>query len=424
MDGLSRQDICAAGSSCCRMLAVYITPFFTENAVIFLDHLSRLDGVRFAIIAQESDEKLPTSLRQRLAGHWQVQNCLDVEQIRWACEGLSKKLGRIERILAASEHIQVQVAQVREWLGVPGMDAATAMNFRDKDRMKAAFRAHGVPCARSVAATNETEALDFLAEVGYPVVVKPVDGAATQSTYKVNDEASLREVIRGSGASEAQPLQIEEFMVGDEHSFETVSVGGVPQWHSLTHYVPGPLDVVRNPWIQYRVILPREVDATRYDDIRTVGRQALQALGIRTGLSHMEWFRRKDGTIAINEVAARPPGVQIMPLINRAHDVDFFSSWGRLMLFDQFTPPPERKYAAGCAFLRGLGDGNVIATHGLDETLDELSSVVTDFKKPRMGDPKAISYEGEGYVIVRHPETRVVEQALEQIVSSVRVVLG
>lgn len=405
------------------MLAVYVTPFFTENALIFMHHLSRIEGARLAVISQEPQELLPVSLRQRFAGHWRVNDCLSAEQLRWAVEGLSHGLGKVQRLLAANEHIQVQVAQVREWLEIPGMDSATALKFRDKSKMKEAFRKGGVACARSCAAHNEKEAWAFVEQVGYPVCVKPVDGAATQSTFRVEDAASLKDVLRGSGPSLERPLQIEEFIVGQEHSFETVSIDGKPKWHSLTHYIPGPLEVVRNPWIQYQVILPREVDGKQYDDIRKVGRQALKSLGMKTGLSHMEWFRRNDGSVAINEVAARPPGVQIMPLINRAHDIDFFTDWGRLMMFDEFTPPKERKYAAGCAFLRGLGDGRVTAVHGLDEILRDMSHLVTDYKAPQLGTPKAISYEGEGYVIVRHPETRVVAEALQEIVSNVRVVL-
>jgi hypothetical protein len=31
------------------------------------------------------------------------------------------------------------------------------------------------------------------------------------------------------------------------------------------------------------------------------------------------------------------------------------------------------------------------------------------------------TYDGDGFVLVRHPETQVVEQALERIVSQIRV---
>ena len=403
------------------LFVIYITPFFTDNTRFFLEAMVRLPGVRLGVVSQDPQEVLPAELRAGFAGHWRVPDCLVTDQLHWAVQGLSKQFGKCERLLAASEHIQVQVGEVRERLGIEGMDAATALNFRDKDRMKAAFEAGGVSCARHRAATNEKQAWEFLDEIGYPVCVKPIDGAATQSTFRVEDPASLRDVLRASGVSPERPLQIEEFITGEEHSFETVSIGGVPVWHSLTRYIPTPLDVVTNPWIQYRVILPREVDDAQYDGIRSAGRQALKALGMKTGLSHMEWFRRGDGSVAVSEVAARPPGVQIMPLINRAHDIDFFTGWARLMIFDEFTPPKRRKYAAGCAFLRGLGDGRVKAVHGLKEVLSDLGSLVTDLKAPYLGQTKAISYEGEGYVIVRHPETQVVEAALEHIVSKVRV---
>ena len=56
--------------------------------------------------------------------------------------------------------------------------------------------------------------------------------------------------------------------------------------------IPTPLEVLRNPWIQWCVLLPREVDEPQYDDIRRAAYRALEVLGMETGLSHMEWFRR------------------------------------------------------------------------------------------------------------------------------------
>ena len=60
-------------------------------------------------------------------------------------QGLGRQLGQVQRLLAVLEQLQVPLAQVREPLGIPGMDAATAGNFRDKARMKTVLRAAGVP---------------------------------------------------------------------------------------------------------------------------------------------------------------------------------------------------------------------------------------------------------------------------------------
>jgi hypothetical protein len=43
---------------------------------------------------------------------------------------------------------------------------------------------------------------------------------------------------------------------------------------------------------------------------------------------------------------------------------------------------------------------------------------------PALGRPPAETYEGDGYVIVRHTETRVVEEAVQHIVRNVRIELG
>src|SRR6266542_3400253 len=54
--------------------------------------------------------------------------------------------------------------------------------------------------------------------------------------------------------------------------------------------------------------------------IRAIAPTALRVLGLRTGLTHLEWFRRPDGSIAVSEVAVRPLGAQITSMLCYAHD--------------------------------------------------------------------------------------------------------
>ena len=120
--------------------------------------------------------------------------------------------------------------------------------------------------------------------------------------------------------------------------------------------MPSPLEVLENDWIQWCVLLPRDISGPEFDPIREAGFAAIEALGLQTGLSHMEWFRLANGSIAISEVGARPPGAQISSLLSYAHDIDFYEAWPRLMVFGEFDPP-ERRYAAGAAYIRGQGRG-------------------------------------------------------------------
>jgi biotin carboxylase len=301
------------------------------------------------------------------------------------------------------------------------VEAAT--NFRDKARMKTLLRANGVPCARHRLAPSMDDAVAFAEVSGFPVVVKPPAGAGAQQTYRVENVDQLRRALAVQPPSLANPVLLEEFVRGQEHSFETISIDGKAVWHSLTHYYPTPLHVLENPWIQWCLVLPREVDSSRYDDIRAAARKSLDVLGMTTGLTHMEWFRRADGSIAVSEVAARPPGAQITTLVSRAHDIDFVQAWARLMIFKEFGPP-QRQYAAGATFLRGQGQGKVKAVHGWDIVQRELRELITDVKLPELGTTSSSGYEGEGFVIVRHPETRVVEEAVMRIVSLMRIELA
>jgi hypothetical protein len=200
-------------------------------------------------------------------------------------------------------------------------------------------------------------------------------------------------------------------------------VDGQVVWDSISNYLPTPLEVLRNPWMQWVVLLPRDIGGPEYAGIRQVAPQALKALGLSTGLTHMEWFRRPDGSVAVSEVGARPPGAQITSMLCYAHDFDLYTAWARLMTDGTFDPP-ERKWAAGTVYLRGQGAGQVRVVHGLDALPPGVASLVVDSRLPRAGQPSSGSYEGDGYITIRHPDTEVVTAALKTLVSTVRVELG
>jgi hypothetical protein len=403
---------------------VFVAPFFMSATLRFIDAVASLSGIRLGLISQDGLDKLPASLRARLSAHYQVHDAMDPGQLAGAARFLAGKLGGVDRVFGALEQLQVQLGQVRDHLGIDGMGEQAARNFRDKGRMKDALRKAGLPCARHATVDSMAAAVGFVRQIGLPVVLKPPDGAAAASTYRVTSDAELERALSMLQPRPGRPIVIEEFITGRECSLETVSIRGRAVWDSHTRYTPAPLHVLENPWIQWTVLLPREHDDGDTAAIRAPARAALQALGMHTGLTHMEWFHTARGPV-ISEVAARPPGAQIVPLNSYAHDVDFHRMWARLMVFEEFTPP-ERKYATGAAFFRGQhlgrgGGGRVIAVHGVDRAQQEIGHLVVEANLPELGTARRSSYEGEGYAILRHPDTAVVEKALARLVALVQV---
>jgi hypothetical protein len=214
-------------------------------------------------------------------------------------------------------------------------------------------------------------------------------------------------------------MLLEEFIVGQEHSFDSVMMGGELVWYSISRYLPSPLDVLEHPWIQWCVLLPRRIDDQA--DIAAVAERGLRALGLGDGLSHMEWFRRPDGSVAISEVGARPPGSQFMTLMSYAHDTDLYAAWARLAV-DGVFEPAARAYACGGAYLRAQGSGRtIVAIDGLDRVSAATRSRVIEVSLPLARAAPTGTYDGDGYVVVRDPDTAAVEAALAEIVSTVRV---
>ena len=401
----------------------FVAPFYLPATLRFLEAAAGLADVRLGVVTQEPLERTPPALRRSIAAHVRVDNALSPEGIHTGLRRLSAELGGVDRLLGALEELQVPLGELRDALGIEGMGAEAAGNFRDKSRMKDVLRAHGLPCARHTLVRDGDEAAAFSDATGFPLIVKPPAGSGARGTFRVETPEQLRTAIAMSRPSAERPTLIEEFVVGEEHSFDAVSIGGRLIWHSINHYLPSPLEVLREPWIQWCVLLPREVDSPLYEEVRRVAGPALDALGMETGLSHMEWFRRPDGSVAISEVGARPPGAQFVTLISQAHDFDLYGAWARLLVFGEFDPPP-RPYAAGAAYLRGQGRGAVRRVAGIEEIAKELGPLCVEWRLPRAGQAQSASYEGEGYIIVRHPRTEVVEEALGRIITRVQVELA
>ena len=400
---------------------VFAAPYFIETTLRFIAAVAHLPGVRMGLVSHEPEEKLAPNLRQRLAGHWRVDDALDPRQLEGAVRGLAQRIGPPARLIATLEELQVPLAEVRERLGVPGLSVEAAHNFRDKSRMKDVLAAAGVPCARHQLCGDADACRAFAARLGFPLVVKPPAGAGARNTFRVEHAGQLEEWLATSPPRPQQAALLEEFVTGQEHSFDSITLNGRTVWSSISRYQPTPLEVLRNPWIQWCVVLPRDVSGPEYAAIREQGPRALSALGMGTGISHLEWFRRPGGDIAISEVAARPPGAQFTTLISYAHDLDLYQAWARMAVHDSFEAP-ERRYAVGAAYLRGQGNGRVRAVHGLEEARD-VAPLVVEARFPKPGEPHRGGYEGDGYVIVRHHDTALVERALDKIIRSIRVEL-
>jgi len=403
---------------------VYVAPFPMETTLRFGRALAGLDEVRLLGVFQDFPQG---PAREVFADAERVGDAFDAQQVADACRRLAARHGPIHRVLGILEDLQVQLAQVRGVLGVEGPDEATAQAFRDKAHMKDRLRAAGLPCARHFLLRSPRDAWTFVEQVGFPIVMKPPSGAGCRATYRVSSPQELARVLEEVKPGPTRLVLAEEFLVGAEYSFETLTIGGQVRFHSMTRYYPSPLEVMEHDWIQWAVVLPQDISGPEFEGVPELGRAAVKALGLKTGMTHMEWFRRPDGSLAIGEIAARPPGARIVDITGlghhdaQGHPVDLYRAWARAVVDEAFDGPWDRTHAVGVAFLRGQGHGRITAVEGLDEAQRRMGSLVIDARLPHVGWQRSESYEGEGTVIVRHPDTAVVKQSIFELITTVRV---
>lgn len=398
---------------------VYCAPYLgVATTHRFAEALRGLRDVRLLAVCQE----LPAPRIRALYDHIEVvPSALHAGQLYDGVERLRARFGAPHRILGILENLQVQLAHLREHYGLPGPSPEAADRFRDKGRMKEALHAHGIPVAHHARITHPDHLRAFVDRVSLPIVLKPPDGAGGKGIVEVHTDRDLEDALAMPMGAD-RPVLAEEFLEGRELSFETLCIGGEPVFHSIGEYSPRPLEVVRTPWIQWVCVLPRDISGPRFERARAVGTDALRALGMGTGMTHMEWFERPDGSIAVGEIAMRPPGAQFVSLMSHAHDTDLYRAWARAVVDEAFDGPIERERAAAAVYLRGSGPGERVAgVHGLTAAQREVGHLVVEATLPIPGAPRNRSYEGDGYVIVKHRDTPVVVRAAQHLIETIEV---
>ena len=168
-------------------------------------------------------EGLPASLKRHLSDYLQVPRILDEDDV--VARVAAWLRGRtVDRVLANWEVAVITAARLRERLGVPGMSVDTVNGFRDKQLMKERVAAAGLRVPRSERIRTVSEARAAAEKIGYPLILKPIAGAGSADTYKVEDADELERVL--GSMRHISEASCEEFIDGEEFTFDTVCIAG------------------------------------------------------------------------------------------------------------------------------------------------------------------------------------------------------
>lgn len=405
------------------MHVIFLEPGFPANQREFVRALHQA-GAMVTGIGDKPVHTLDDQLKGWLSGYEEVASTADTGAVVDAVRRIQRRGPWVDTLECTIEALMYTAAETRQATNIPGLSIAQTTLCRDKRQMKQFLRARGVPCARIADVATAQDLVAFIREVGFPVILKPVDGAGAHGTYKIDDSASLERVIREAGlAQRRQGLVVEEFITGHEGFYDTLTVNGEVVFESVAHYYPNVLEAMTTRWISPQVVVTNRIDAPGYQPLREFGRRVIGALGLGTTPTHMEWFAGDKG-LYFSEIGARPPGCRTWDLYCYANDMDLYAEWARAAVHAPTAPRPSRKYAAGMIALRPNQDGAYSGYSGVDEIKRRYGDWILETHLPPVGSPTAelgAGYLGHAWMRVRHPDYDACRAMLDDIGRTVKV---
>ncbi len=383
---------------------IMIMPGYPGEMPYFTRGLS-LQGARVLGVAEGAEHELPETARRHLSGYLQVPNLFSNEEAGIAMVRDWVKGITIDRVCCLWEPGVELAAHMREVLGVPGQSRDQAKHFRNKDIMKQALAKAGVRVPHHASASDAKGVYAAAEIVGYPLIIKPIAGAGSQDTFRCDDLKDVALAIKQLG--HIAEVDVEEFIDGEEYTFDTICAQNEIQYFHIAYYRPRPLVARTVEWISPQTLSYRNVDDPKLAGGREMGVQVLKALGYERGFTHMEWYLKADGEAVFGEVAARPPGARTVDLMNYASDVDLFAGWAEAELYGKFSLDIERKYNCACITKRAEGQGRISRIDGIERIRERLGPSLCTIDLIPVGQPRRnwkSTLLSDGYVSLRHPD--------------------
>jgi len=405
------------------MNVLMISPGFPGEMSEFTRGLAAI-GARVTGIGEQPPGQLPEAARAALQHYAPVASLWDEPSVLAEARRLQSRFG-IERVECLWEPGILLAARLREALGLPGMRVEQATLFRDKEKMKVALDRAGIRTPHHARATSEAECREAAERIGWPLILKPIAGAGSADTHRVNDASEFERTL--PRLKHVAEVSVEEFIDGEEFTFDTICADGRILYHNVAWYRPRPLIGRTVEWVSPQTVSLRRPDLPELQGGAEMGRRVLEVLGFRDGFTHMEWFRTADGEAVFGEIAARPPGARSVDLMNYACDFDSYAGWAEAVCRGRLSQPIERRYNAAVIFKRARGQGSIRRVVGLERLVSRYRPHIVCIDLSPIGAPRRDWKQtliSDGYLIVRHPDLQATLEIADRVGTDLQIDAG
>ena len=393
------------------MKVIFLSPGYPPE---MNEYVRGLAEVGATVIGAGDSPNVPPQTRKYLSDYIYVPKLFDEDDMVQRVCAWAQKNG-VDRVEALWEPLTLPAAKIRQQLGIPGMSPQAVLGFRDKSIMKDRVAAAGLRVPHAFRCKTNKEIEEAVEKIGYPVIIKPIAGAGSADTYRVNEPAQLASTLKK--IKHVQEVSTEEFIDGREFTYDTVCVDGVPKYENVAEYLPRPLIARSNEWISPVIITVRDLRQAHIQQGINLGKGVLKALNMGTGFTHMEWYLTPKGEIVFGEIGCRPGGAHLVDQMNYTSDIDLFREWARAVCWNDVRITNPRKHNVAIIFKRAMGKGKINRIAGLRSYLAKYGQAVVVENLLRPGQWRRDwkqTLVSDGFLIVRHPDWNVAKQLAEK----------
>lgn len=382
---------------------IFISPNFPKTYWNFCDRLKK-NGVNVLGIGDNKIDILEDEVIDSLTEYFYVPDMEVYENMKKAVEYYIEKYGKIDWIESNNEYWLELDAGLRTDFNIyTGIRNDEIESVKSKAAMKIKYKEGGIPTARGCKVVDFNNIMDFIDEVGYPVIAKPEIGVGAAYTYKIENENDLLEFF------ETKPdvaYVCEEFITGDICSYDAIiDSKGEPVFENMTLFPPSIADIV-NENLDFAYYTCKEVP----EKFSEIGRKTVKAFGVKNRFVHLEFFRltkeKKNlgriGDYVALEVNMRPAGGYSPDFMSFGHNVDVYQIWADMVMGkNTVTESDGKKYF--CVYA-GRKDGKSYV-HSHSEILDKYGSVMKMCE--RMPEIMVDVMGNQMYVVILEEESEV-----------------
>lgn len=315
---------------------VFISPHFPENFYHFCESLKR-NGVNVLGIGDTDYNNLRPELKSSLNEYYRVNSLENYNDVFHAVAYFTYKYGKIDWLESMNEYWLLQDARLRTDFNITSGIRNDQIDFiKYKSEMKALYELAGVKTARYHVVDNYENTKAFIAEVGYPVIVKPNNGVGASHTYKIKSDEELDYFFATRDNTE---IIMEEFINGELVSYDGIANSKREVIYETSHVFPRQVMNIVNEQMDCFYWSRREIP----EDLKDAGCRVIKAFPSNSRCFHCEFFvlnedkegLGKKGDILGLEVNMRTPGGITPDMMNYAADINIFDIYANMVCYDE-----------------------------------------------------------------------------------------